>query len=158
MKERSGMMKQIDSTCAAAQWYRTFTKKWSKPAAIIAVSAHWEERGAVRVTTGVKHPLFFDYYGFPDYTYDLECVVVGFWFFWGGVFFFLSDGFVFSSFVLETEFLFGSSVIFYSFLCGYTAVHEVLLCVCPLCCTSCSAVKLRLGPYNMCVLCTCFRM
>ncbi|CAM9761507.1 unnamed protein product [Pylaiella littoralis] len=72
MKEGSGMMKQIDSTCAAAQWYRTFTKKWSKPAAIIAVSAHWEERGAVKVTTGAKHPLLFDYYGFPDYTYDLE--------------------------------------------------------------------------------------
>lgn len=61
-----------DSTCAAAKWYSTFTNKWSKPAAIVVVSAHFEGQGAVEVTTAAKHPLFFDYYGFPDYCYDLE--------------------------------------------------------------------------------------
>ncbi|CAM9605729.1 unnamed protein product, partial [Hapterophycus canaliculatus] len=65
-------MRQVDSTSAAAKWYRTFTQKWSKPAAIVVVSAHWEGRGAISVTTGDKHPLFFDYYGFPDDCYNLE--------------------------------------------------------------------------------------
>ena len=67
------MMRNMDATSAAAEWYRTFAKKWSKPAAIVVVSAHWEgQGGAVEVTTGAKHPLLFDYYGFPDYTYQIE--------------------------------------------------------------------------------------
>ncbi|CAN0574655.1 unnamed protein product, partial [Ectocarpus sp. 12 AP-2014] len=35
-----------------------------KPSAIVVVSAHWEGRGAIKVTTGEKHPLLFDYYGY----------------------------------------------------------------------------------------------
>lgn len=66
------MMRHMDSTSAAAKWYGTFTKKWSKPAAIVVVSAHFEGHGAVEVTTGAKHPLLFDYYGFPSYTYEIE--------------------------------------------------------------------------------------
>lgn len=73
MKADRGMMRHMDSTSAAAKWYHTFTKKWSKPAAIVVVSAHWEGEGAaVEVTTGAKHPLLFDYYGFPSYCYDIE--------------------------------------------------------------------------------------
>ncbi|CAN0011320.1 unnamed protein product [Ectocarpus sp. 12 AP-2014] len=78
MTGRTGGMKQIDATSAAAQWYRTFTNKWAKPSAIVVVSAHWEGRGAIEVTTGEKHPLFFDYYGFPDYCYDLEYAPPGY--------------------------------------------------------------------------------
>lgn len=76
MKGGSGMMAQMmkgmNSGSAAAQWYRTFTKEWPKPAAIVIVSAHYEGRGTIEVTSGAKHPLLFDYYGFPDYTYEIE--------------------------------------------------------------------------------------
>lgn len=63
---------KMNANSPAAEWYRTFTKDWPKPSAIVVVSAHWEGKGAVRVTTGAKHPLFFDYYGFPSYTYELD--------------------------------------------------------------------------------------
>ncbi len=41
------------------------------PKAIVVVSAHWEER-AFSVTTGKAPPLLFDYYGFPEHTYQLR--------------------------------------------------------------------------------------
>jgi aromatic ring-opening dioxygenase catalytic subunit (LigB family) len=41
------------------------------PKAIVVVSAHWEER-AFSVTTGKNPPLLFDYYGFPEHTYQLR--------------------------------------------------------------------------------------
>lgn len=63
---------QLDKNSPGAEWYRTFTQKWPKPSAIVIISAHWETRGAVHVTTAPRHPLLFDYYGFPKYTYDLE--------------------------------------------------------------------------------------
>lgn len=59
-----------DSPCA--KWYKTFTQKWSKPSAIVIISAHWEERDAICVTSGAKHPLLYDYYGFPSHTYELD--------------------------------------------------------------------------------------
>lgn len=43
-----------------------------KPKALLIISAHWETRGEVAVTTAEKPPLLFDYYGFPDYTYKLK--------------------------------------------------------------------------------------
>lgn len=46
-----------------------------RPERILVVSAHWEEPCAT-VLSGSKHPLLFDYYGFPEesygYTYDCE--------------------------------------------------------------------------------------
>lgn len=62
----------MNADSPAANWYRTFAQKWSKPSAIVVVSAHWEGRGTIRVTSGAKHPLLYDYYGFPSYTYDLD--------------------------------------------------------------------------------------
>lgn len=44
----------------------------SKPKALLIISAHWETRDTVAVTTGAKPDLLFDYYGFPDYTYKLK--------------------------------------------------------------------------------------
>lgn len=41
------------------------------PKAIVVVSAHWEER-EFSVTTGKAPPLLFDYYGFPEHTYQLK--------------------------------------------------------------------------------------
>lgn len=75
MKGGSGPFSQMNAESPAAEWYRTFTKDWPKPSAIVVVSAHWEEKNAVRVTTGARHPQLYDYYGFPEYTYNLgyEC-------------------------------------------------------------------------------------
>jgi aromatic ring-opening dioxygenase catalytic subunit (LigB family) len=42
-----------------------------KPAAILVISAHWEEP-EFTVTTSPKPPLLFDYYGFPEHTYRLR--------------------------------------------------------------------------------------
>ena len=42
-----------------------------KPKAILVVSAHWEEN-IPTVLTSAQPPLLYDYYGFPDYTYDLK--------------------------------------------------------------------------------------
>jgi len=41
-----------------------------KPKAVLAVSAHWEER-VPTVMTGARPPLLFDYYGFPKESYEL---------------------------------------------------------------------------------------
>jgi aromatic ring-opening dioxygenase catalytic subunit (LigB family) len=41
-----------------------------KPKAVLAVSAHWEER-VPTVMTGERPPLLFDYYGFPPESYKL---------------------------------------------------------------------------------------
>lgn len=68
----SSMTRQMNQDSEAAKWYRSFARKWPNPRAIVVVSAHWEEYDVVAVTSGVKHPLLFDYYGFPDYTYELE--------------------------------------------------------------------------------------
>ena len=42
-----------------------------QPKALLVVSAHWEER-VPTVMTAPKPPLLFDYYGFPDATYQLS--------------------------------------------------------------------------------------
>merc|ERR1712188_6479 len=40
-----------------------------RPKAILMVTAHWETENAT-VTGGLRHPLLFDYSGFPKYTYE----------------------------------------------------------------------------------------
>lgn len=42
-----------------------------RPKAIVAISAHWEEE-RFTVHTGTKPELLFDYYGFPEHTYQLQ--------------------------------------------------------------------------------------
>ncbi|BFM06415.1 DODA-type extradiol aromatic ring-opening family dioxygenase [Halioxenophilus aromaticivorans] len=42
-----------------------------KPAAIIVISAHWEE-SVCRVLSAPEPPLLYDYYGFPDETYQIQ--------------------------------------------------------------------------------------
>ncbi len=48
----------------------------TRPRAVLVVSGHWE---APRVTanTGVRPPLLFDYYGFPEHTYALSYAAPG---------------------------------------------------------------------------------
>jgi aromatic ring-opening dioxygenase catalytic subunit (LigB family) len=43
----------------------------ARPEAIVVISGHREEP-EFTVNCGAHPPLFFDYYGFPDYTYKLE--------------------------------------------------------------------------------------
>ena len=71
MHGRSGGFSQMNADSPAADWYRTFTGQWPKPSAIVVISAHWEERGSILVTAGAKHSLLYDYYGFPEHTYEL---------------------------------------------------------------------------------------
>ncbi len=41
------------------------------PAAVLMVSAHWEE-AEFTLTSNPKPPMIYDYYGFPDYTYQIH--------------------------------------------------------------------------------------
>jgi len=41
-----------------------------KPAAILVISAHWEE-SVITVLDGETPPMFYDYYGFPDEAYEI---------------------------------------------------------------------------------------
>lgn len=50
--------------------------RFSKPDAIIVVSAHWEE--TIPTVLGASNPeMFYDYYGFPDAAYDITYPVSG---------------------------------------------------------------------------------
>jgi aromatic ring-opening dioxygenase catalytic subunit (LigB family) len=54
-----------------ASWLRAFPASLpARPAAILVVSAHWEER-VPTVQAATSPPLLFDYYGFPAHTYAL---------------------------------------------------------------------------------------
>jgi 4,5-DOPA dioxygenase extradiol len=55
-----------------------FTKEWdkiaqtlTKPRAILVVSAHWETMFPA-VSTDIKPPIIYDYYGFPDFMYNFK--------------------------------------------------------------------------------------
>jgi aromatic ring-opening dioxygenase catalytic subunit (LigB family) len=41
------------------------------PAAVLMVSAHWEE-AQFTLTSSPRPPMIYDYYGFPDYTYQIH--------------------------------------------------------------------------------------
>lgn len=49
----------------------TITPSLGRPAAIVVISAHWEE-SQVSITGGEMPPLIYDYYGFPDEAYEIE--------------------------------------------------------------------------------------
>jgi len=42
-----------------------------RPSAILVVSAHWEEK-LPTITSGANPPLIYDYYGFPEESYNIE--------------------------------------------------------------------------------------
>ena len=46
------------------------TGRWSRPAAILVVSAHWAETDPT-VLAGANPAMFYDYYGFPSESYDV---------------------------------------------------------------------------------------
>lgn len=43
----------------------------ARPRAVVVVSAHWEA-SVVTVSSAARPPMFFDYYGFPPHTYELN--------------------------------------------------------------------------------------
>lgn len=46
-------------------------QRFIKPAALLVVSAHWEEIQPT-ITAAENPPLIYDYYGFPDASYEIE--------------------------------------------------------------------------------------
>ncbi len=46
-------------------------KSLPRPGAIVLVSAHWEAESPT-ITSGARPPLLYDYYGFPQASYELE--------------------------------------------------------------------------------------
>lgn len=61
-----------DSWHPLAKFLKEFpTSLPERPKAILVISAHWEEP-TFTVNTTAQPPLLFDYYGFPEHTYQLE--------------------------------------------------------------------------------------
>jgi 4,5-DOPA dioxygenase extradiol len=50
---------------------RQIAARTGKPSAILLVSAHWEETRPA-ITSGEKPSLIYDYYGFPEASYDIK--------------------------------------------------------------------------------------
>ena len=48
----------------------------TRPRALLVISAHWETR-QLTVNAAEQSPLLFDYYGFPEHTYQLTYPVAG---------------------------------------------------------------------------------
>lgn len=53
------------------QFLSNIGSQWSKPKAILMISAHWEEQLAT-VTSSPAPELIYDYYGFPKESYSIE--------------------------------------------------------------------------------------
>ncbi|WP_067987353.1 DODA-type extradiol aromatic ring-opening family dioxygenase [Neptuniibacter pectenicola] len=50
---------------------KSIAGKINEPSAILVISAHWEEN-IPTITAGKKPPLIYDYYGFPEESYQIE--------------------------------------------------------------------------------------
>jgi aromatic ring-opening dioxygenase catalytic subunit (LigB family) len=70
--EKGGMFSEIDKNSSYADFLRKVGQTLPKPDAIVVVSAHWETPDEIRVLTSPNPSLYFDYYGFPSFTYQLK--------------------------------------------------------------------------------------
>ena len=52
------------------------TTKINKPSVIIIISAHWEE-SIPTITSGLSPNLIYDYYGFPEESYNIKYPCIG---------------------------------------------------------------------------------
>ena len=52
-------------------FFKSLSKNLIKPSLIILISAHWEEK-IVTITSSDNPKLIYDYYGFPDESYNIE--------------------------------------------------------------------------------------
>ena len=50
---------------------KTIPPMIARPSSIIVISAHWEEE-VPTITYGAKPPLLYDYYGFPEESYEIK--------------------------------------------------------------------------------------
>jgi 4,5-DOPA dioxygenase extradiol len=62
-------MSVLDKDFAGAVY--KFTSRQQKLRAIVVLSAHWQESGALRVTSSPKPRLIYDFAGFPDWLYEI---------------------------------------------------------------------------------------
>jgi len=60
-----------DTWNKTANWLKNLSHTFSRPKAIIVISAHWEEK-EFTILTNEAPSLLFDYYGFPQHTYELK--------------------------------------------------------------------------------------
>jgi aromatic ring-opening dioxygenase catalytic subunit (LigB family) len=61
-----------DTWHKTAAWLRSLASTLpERPKAILVISGHWEEP-AFTVSTAAKPEMIFDYYGFPQHTYELD--------------------------------------------------------------------------------------
>lgn len=59
-----------DTWTKMGDWLGALGSTAAKPKAVIVISGHWEEE-AFTVTANPNPALIYDYYGFPDHTYEL---------------------------------------------------------------------------------------
>lgn len=65
-------MGPADTWDKMADWLRALSGTLpTKPKAILVISAHWEE-SVITVTTSANPSLIYDYYGFPEHTYQIK--------------------------------------------------------------------------------------
>jgi aromatic ring-opening dioxygenase catalytic subunit (LigB family) len=55
---------------------KEITKELGEPSAILVISAHWEEQQAT-LTSASKPDLIYDYYGFPEESYEIKYPALG---------------------------------------------------------------------------------
>lgn len=106
MEGLHGPFQHMDKNSRAAQWYRDFAATQGllgagRPSSILIISAHWyvcslslsvvlsfvvdletltvdaRDVSPICVQSGLSPPLLFDYYGFPDFTYQLTYPALG---------------------------------------------------------------------------------
>lgn len=53
------------------RFLQEITPEFGKPSSILVISAHWEENTAT-ITSGDSPSLIYDYYGFPDESYEIQ--------------------------------------------------------------------------------------
>ena len=79
-KSDNAVMNAVNESAPVTQWYKQIGKqlgtveggKYGKPKALVVISAHWETPNQVWITSKRDMGLFYDYYGFDKYLYDIK--------------------------------------------------------------------------------------
>lgn len=56
---------------------RAFVERLPAPEGVVVASAHWEEAGPIRVTSGARPEQIYDFFGFPDELYQIRYACPG---------------------------------------------------------------------------------
>jgi aromatic ring-opening dioxygenase catalytic subunit (LigB family) len=65
-------MPVLGSQPDVADFLKEYPLSIPKPSCVLVVSAHWLTEGSIKVTASQKHPLLFDYGGFPAESYAFK--------------------------------------------------------------------------------------